>query len=514
MGMCAAALTAQRFYRGCMGRERWWRLKRAQCALLLTKQFRMLLQWRWYNKLRNGTILLQAVYRGWTIRRKFAALKIQTYYRMYSHKYKYLKLRSATISVQSSHRRRLAIKLLTELKAEQKNIGHLKKNNEQLKSEMASLKAMLAAVAKEDSNLAEHKKELEEKEQKISELEKKVLEVQKELEKEKLHVEHLQKEIETLRIESKKQIASMRTTLSTTMSPPTSPRPRSKKGEPQSMPQPQAPQSPQVPLENGGVVVNPAVLTQHLAEIARLERDLEAEKHRHREADGEIIKLRAAMNGVKLDDSDVSALIAPPELPSLSTPAPKSSAKSAPTMESVQEMDETEHTDETKKVSDKKEEAPEDGKTKEQKTEESNKEEKKVEEKLVTPKVSEKKKPDSVTPEVASTLGKLGLEHPLEERKAKPTIMRSPSEYFPLIRRGFLGESTDDKVEDEEELAVGWKVDFANRKEREESLRDEVRRFMIRMKKFYPSLEDGVDITLWQLCQMVKMMIHRILLSK
>ena len=99
------------------------------------------------------------------------------------------------------------------------------------------------------------------------------------------------------------------------------------------------------------------------------------------------------------------------------------------------------------------------------------KEEKKAEAKPVTPKASEKKVlPDSVTPEVASTLGKLGLEHPLE-KKEKPTIMRSPSEYFPLIRRGFLGESTDDKPEDEEELAVGWKVDFANRKEREESLR-------------------------------------------
>ena len=97
------------------------------------------------------------------------------------------------------------------------------------------------------------------------------------------------------------------------------------------------------------------------------------------------------------------------------------------------------------------------------------KEEKKVEAKPVTPK-TDKKVSDSVTPEVASTLGKLGLEHPLE-KKEKPTIMRSPSEYFPLIRRGFLGDSTDEKPEDEEELAVGWKVDFANRKEREESLR-------------------------------------------
>merc|ERR1711862_988271 len=124
--------------------------------------------------------------------------------------------------------------------------------------------------------------------------------------------------------------------------------------------------------------------------------------------------------------------------------------------------------------------------TAKEKVKETKNDEKKVEKKVEkksqdTPKASAKDTPDSVTPEVASTLGKLGLEHPLKkEKKEKPTIMRSPSEYFPLIRRGMLGESTDDKLQEEEELAVGWKVDFANRKEREESLRDEVRRFMIR----------------------------------
>ena len=50
-------------------------------------------------------------------------------------------------------------------------------------------------------------------------------------------------------------------------------------------------------------------------------------------------------------------------------------------------------------------------------------------------------------------------------------MIKSASEYFPMIRRGFsvLGDETG-KAE-EEEVALGWKVDITNRKEREESLR-------------------------------------------
>lgn len=46
---------------------------------------------------------------------------------------------------------------------------------------------------------------------------------------------------------------------------------------------------------------------------------------------------------------------------------------------------------------------------------------------------------------------------------------RSASEYFPMIRRGFVaGEETE---EESPEMAVGFKHDVASRKDREMSLR-------------------------------------------
>ena len=44
--------------------------------------------------------------------------------------------------------------------------------------------------------------------------------------------------------------------------------------------------------------------------VARLEDELVAERKHRREADGEIIKLRASLSGVQLKDSEVDALLA------------------------------------------------------------------------------------------------------------------------------------------------------------------------------------------------------------
>ena len=56
-----------------------------------------------------------------------------------------------------------------------------------------------------------------------------------------------------------------------------------------------------------------AVSMEQVAEqqalVAKLEDELEAERRFRREADGEIIKLRAQMSGVPLNDSDVDALV-------------------------------------------------------------------------------------------------------------------------------------------------------------------------------------------------------------
>lgn len=96
-------------------------------------------------------------------------------------------------------------------------------------------------------------------------------------------------------------------------------------------------------------------------------------------------------------------------------------------------------------------------------------------------------------------------------------FMRSPSELLPSILR------SDEEKEDTDVVAVGWKFQATNRKEREESLRlvdyliesfifflaygrltyvpidrDEVHRFETKMKKFYSAFEEGIEVTMWQ----------------
>jgi hypothetical protein len=46
---------------------------------------------------------------------------------------------------------------------------------------------------------------------------------------------------------------------------------------------------------------------------------------------------------------------------------------------------------------------------------------------------------------------------------------------------------------------VGWKKEIRSRKDREELLRDEVHKFESKLKKFKQTLEDGQEITMWQL---------------
>ena len=56
--------------------------------------------------------------------------------------------------------------------------------------------------------------------------------------------------------------------------------------------------------------VSGEVVARQRAAVSRLEEELKAERKLRREADGEIIKLRAAINGVELNDSEVDALLA------------------------------------------------------------------------------------------------------------------------------------------------------------------------------------------------------------
>lgn len=89
-----------------------------------------------------------------------------------------------------------------------------------------------------------------------------------------------------------------------------------------------------------------------------------------------------------------------------------------------------------------------------------------------------------------------------EKDNRRSFLLKSPSEYLPMIRRGF--QRAEEKS-DEQVVSVGWKVEVRNRKEREELLRDEVDRFEIKMKRFNSSLEEGIDVTMWQLSRKVEL---------
>lgn len=65
-----------------------------------------------------------------------------------------------------------------------------------------------------------------------------------------------------------------------------------------------------------------------------------------------------------------------------------------------------------------------------------------------------------------------------------------------MIKRGFTQKEEEEK---EDVVAVGWKVEVRNRKDREELLRDDVHRFESRLKKSLPFLEEGVEVVMWQL---------------
>jgi len=120
----------------------------------------------------------------------------------------------------------------------------------------------------------------------------------------------------------------------------------------------------------------------------------------------------------------------------------------------------------------------------------------------------------AITPEVVAALKKLGISEAkdnhvfAEEKETEPDpepepapsrrgfLLKSPSEYLPMIRRGF---TRADEKEEEQVISVGWKVEVRSRKEREEMLRDDVDRFEIKMHRFANILEEGIDVTMWQL---------------
>jgi myosin heavy subunit len=297
---------------------RWWKLRGEAAGILLTVNFRMLIVWRRYNRARKGNIKLQAANRGRRTRKMLAAIQTQKIYRRYITRKRFLRYKSAIIALQCATRKKAATKVLTEFKREQKDVGKLKQNNEKLKMEMASLRAMLAAQAKEGESEARNAKEMAEKQKEIDILEKRVAELEHELKEAKEIVEKIEADmkkqtaqfaIEKEQMEQRVQFHTATrasTVMPTHTLPPNSP--KSTKG--MKIAQIAAEHNlPQLADGEKGVTVNPELLAQQRAHVQKLEDQLEAEKKLRREADGEIIKLRAAINGVKLNDSEVDALL-------------------------------------------------------------------------------------------------------------------------------------------------------------------------------------------------------------
>lgn len=288
--------------------SRWWKLRKAVAGQLLTNNFRMQLVRRRFSKVRKGTIRLQGTYRGHAFRRVLAAIKVQKVARMTRRRFIFRRIRSAVLALQCKQRVRMATSIYEELRREQKDIGKLKQNNEKLKSEMASLKAMLAAQAQAGASSAEFEKQMKQKEDEIAGLEKRISDLESDLAKEqamlKTMEEKMQKQKDKFGVEKelmeklhKGQLNEMQKQIRKAPIPASTKHTSRKQADVGMATLPSN-------------YVSPEILAKHEANVARLEEELEAERKLRREADAEIIKLRATISGVQLQESDVQDLLA------------------------------------------------------------------------------------------------------------------------------------------------------------------------------------------------------------
>mmetsp|Transcript_13456 Transcript_13456/g.19394 ORF Transcript_13456/g.19394 Transcript_13456/m.19394 type:complete len:521 (-) Transcript_13456:463-2025(-) len=245
--------------------------------------------------------------------------------------------------------------------------------------------------------------------------------------------------------------------------------------------------------------VSPEKLAEHQAHIRKLEEELQAERNLRREADGEIIKLRATVNGVQLNDGEVHDLLA-------------KQLESAPTKMIESNDDGAETEDDEEEVEPPKESmngAPAPSSVAPEVTGADVQQERLQQAK--TPQPDPSKRPEleqtrlsQSASDVMNALNKLGLGGG-DKINRRNFLLKSPSEYLPMIRRGFTRGAEDEDDAASQVISVGWKVEVRNRKEREELLRDEVDRFEIKMKRFSGMLEEGIDVTMWQLSRKVEL---------
>lgn len=317
--MADASTTVQRFYRGCKGREKWTRLRKAVAGQLLTNNLRMQLVRRSYNKKKRGTISLQGVYRGHATRRIIATTKVQTFVRMIKRRFVYRKIKCAVLALQCKQRVIMAKAVLTELNREQKDMGKLKENNEKLKTEMASLKAMLAAQAQSAASSAERDSEMLKKKSQIEILERRIQKLEAEIEREKETIKSLEEKLRKQTEAYEKEKTHMQQSHNHEMKLLAAKRPAGQSSpKPMSSPKALSPKPTNAAANNAeekidesvmmpvlpSNYVSPEIVQEHKAHVARLEEELEQERHLRQEANQVIRKLRAQTRDTKVAEGE------------------------------------------------------------------------------------------------------------------------------------------------------------------------------------------------------------------
>ncbi len=304
---------------------------------------------------RRGTVRVQAQFRGRMVRKIVAATKVQSVYRRFVRLAAFTKLRSAVIALQNTQRTIMAQAIYASLRAEQKDIGKLKQNNEQLKAEMASLRAMLKAQADGAANDQMNQAALAEKQTEIDRLEARVKELEELLAIEKESVAKLEIEMKNRPTIAAAPLAPpVAASFAASSVPlPSSPTPTAAKKvlEPPTPSMPSPPLSPVYPNTTSDVnanhvavsnanLVNSAELAKHLARIKQLEEELDQERYAHRIVDAQVVKLKAKMAGVELADEELENYVTgkEPEMNSgyNNTPSRSTEVEETPTKKKAQ----------------------------------------------------------------------------------------------------------------------------------------------------------------------------------
>ena len=154
----------QRMTRGMLSRKRVYKLRCESAAVKIQKIFRSHSAYFKFLMMKGAVIILQSRARANMAKRHIAELrynrhagKLNRIFRGLIQRKRFLETKKSVVSVQCLFRKRNARKTFLKLKAEARDVGKLKKNNEDLKAEIE----MLRARAADDSRKLQEKIQLE-----------------------------------------------------------------------------------------------------------------------------------------------------------------------------------------------------------------------------------------------------------------------------------------------------------------------------------------------------------------